>query len=594
MNVFGKKKNWTLTIQEELPDDMHKKVALALSEGIINNDFSAFESMLDKNVRWEWPVQNRGPIVGCAEVVAYWKDWVRRISNDVQDIEFNVKFCTYYSRTILSISPKGYATTFVLFYIEDDLVKLGVFANKLFARINILGKPEQFGYESLDNFPFALNDKDIKEISCLETSYDDRMPCLSCGKTSGSLSWNKVAFSNSSIDFYGAVSKCPSCGKVVEFVFGKECVLHDSNRWEPFTVKKEEEGVQMTDDTFRVGLYYLMPLRHSKYIASLSKRKSISMKIPDAELKTSPYAAATCFMEQVLFVLYMKDYDEYENIKNCYINALDDGVYEAANNLGILTYNVEGLDKEKGLEYFRIAAEHNSKAAIDNLVQIFWHEKRYGDLISLLKEDDGRNDLEVEGNLFQRILKYKLFESHLDYSQFVFALFPEIETVKDWHISVKMCSVRNDTVGDESCFYLANSKDGMTEFKIWKYIVMPKSKRAIWELYLLMKAESLLPSWWHGTYLRRTFIFGANDFSKIPILRDRDMSALIERGYTHPSVAIEECEGGFYAHVYCCYWNEWKGLVREHVVMRVQEDRVVEYDNEEDFVIFPYHCGVFY
>lgn len=76
-------------------------------------------------------------------------------------------------------------------------------------------------------------------------------------------------------------------------------------------------------------------------------------------------------MEPVLYVLYMENYDEYEKIKNCYIDALNNGVYEAANNLGILTYNVEHLDKEKGLEYFRIAAEHNSTAALKNLVKIF-------------------------------------------------------------------------------------------------------------------------------------------------------------------------------------------------------------------------------
>ena len=54
MGIFAKKKKWTLTIQEGLPDDIYKQAARALGEGIINDDFSAFESMLDENVRWEW------------------------------------------------------------------------------------------------------------------------------------------------------------------------------------------------------------------------------------------------------------------------------------------------------------------------------------------------------------------------------------------------------------------------------------------------------------------------------------------------------------------------------------------------------------
>lgn len=138
---------------------------------------------------------------------------------------------------------------------------------------------------------------------------------------------------------------------------------------------------------------------------------------------TSPYAAAAKFMVQVLYVLYMENYDEYEKIKNCYIDALNNGVYEAANNLGILTYNVEHLDKEKGLEYFRIAAEHNSTAALKNLVKIFWQERKYEDLISLLRDDNGKNEFEKEGHVFQRISKFEIFESNLDYSQFIYVLF---------------------------------------------------------------------------------------------------------------------------------------------------------------------------
>lgn len=58
------------------------------------------------------------------------------------------------------------------------------------------------------------------------------MPCLNCGRTSELLSWENFVFSNSSIDFSGVVSTCPSCNKVVEFVFDEESALHDENRLE--------------------------------------------------------------------------------------------------------------------------------------------------------------------------------------------------------------------------------------------------------------------------------------------------------------------------------------------------------------------------
>ena len=64
MGIFAKKKKWTLTIQEGLPDDIYMKAAQALGEGIINDDFSAIESMLDYNVIWEWFKESSNEIIG--------------------------------------------------------------------------------------------------------------------------------------------------------------------------------------------------------------------------------------------------------------------------------------------------------------------------------------------------------------------------------------------------------------------------------------------------------------------------------------------------------------------------------------------------
>lgn len=46
MGIISKKKIWTLTIQEGLPDDIYKQAARALGEGIINDDFSALKVCL--------------------------------------------------------------------------------------------------------------------------------------------------------------------------------------------------------------------------------------------------------------------------------------------------------------------------------------------------------------------------------------------------------------------------------------------------------------------------------------------------------------------------------------------------------------------
>ena len=312
MGIIAKKKIWTLTIQEGLPDDIYKQAAQSLGEGYINDDFSAFESMLEDNVRWEWAKESQSPIIGRNEVIGYWKDWVKRVTHDKLDVEFDVKFCTFYSRTTLAISPNGYATAYVLFNIENGLIKLGVFVGRIIDSINLFGKDRNKWDDTFVHFPLAQQEKDIKKISKQEAR-GNSMPCLNCGRTSELLSWENVVFSNSSIDFSGVVSTCPCCNKVVEFVFDEESALHDENRLERVIGTKKEEELWMTNDMFQIGLYYTMPLIHSEYIASLFKGESIKMKVAAATLgatkrkETSPYAAAAKFMEQVLYVLYMEN-----------------------------------------------------------------------------------------------------------------------------------------------------------------------------------------------------------------------------------------------------------------------------------------------
>lgn len=174
MGIIAKKKKWTLTIQEGLPDDIYKQAAQSLGEGIIYDDFSAFESMLDDNVRWEWAKESRSPIIGRNEVIGYWKDWVKRVTHDKLDVEFDVKFCTFYSRTTLAISPNGYATAYVLFNIEHGLIKLGVFVGRIIDRINLFGKADKKWEETLDHFPLALQDKDIKEFTSVRIKSQKR------------------------------------------------------------------------------------------------------------------------------------------------------------------------------------------------------------------------------------------------------------------------------------------------------------------------------------------------------------------------------------------------------------------------------------
>ena len=45
------------------------------------------------------------------------------------------------------------------------------------------------------------------------------------------------------------------------------------------------------------------------------------------------------------------------------------------------------------------------------------------------------------------------------------------------------------------------------------------------------------------------------------------------------------------ANIYCCYWNDWKGLIREHVEIKIKNGKVTSFQKIDDFVIFAFRSG---
>jgi hypothetical protein len=46
------------------------------------------------------------------------------------------------------------------------------------------------------------------------------------------------------------------------------------------------------------------------------------------------------------------------------------------------------------------------------------------------------------------------------------------------------------------------------------------------------------------------------------------------------------------ASIYCTYWNEWQGLVREHIVLSFNEDETTILEKEEFNILYKYDCGI--
>ena len=148
-------------------------------------------------------------------------------------------------------------------------------------------------------------------------------------------------------------------------------------------------------------------------------------------------------------------------------------------------------------------------------------------------------------------------------------------------------------IGDESNFYVYNDS-GEEDAKILSYLRANPTPVSTWQVYLLMTSPTVMPVFWHGGYIIRNFIFNESNLDEISHLQNMDLSALKNQGLLFPSVKIEKEEGSgrTIAHVFCCYWNEWKGLVREHATVVFDGNCITDFQQEDLNIFYPYDCGI--
>ena len=148
-------------------------------------------------------------------------------------------------------------------------------------------------------------------------------------------------------------------------------------------------------------------------------------------------------------------------------------------------------------------------------------------------------------------------------------------------------------MGDHTGFMLYWENE-IDEEALLRYIRLEMSEQGVWQLYLLKTTPCVMPAYWHGEYMKRKFIFDKYDLYGIEALNDYDLTDLIACPVVWPSVSLDHlAKDSVVAHVFCCYWNDWKGLIREHVKMTLKNGRVEKYEIMEDLVIYKYHCGIF-
>lgn len=145
-------------------------------------------------------------------------------------------------------------------------------------------------------------------------------------------------------------------------------------------------------------------------------------------------------------------------------------------------------------------------------------------------------------------------------------------------------------IGDTTYFIVENDNGDEKDRRIFDFIKSSPSVESAWQIYLLSRSENIMPTFWHGGYRQRVFIFDEDIINDIIPLRAYDPTPLSQNNLLLPEVILSADSRE--ADIFCTYWNDWKGLVREHVKIYFHDDRKVTLEECEPLTLFYYNCGI--
>lgn len=194
------------------------------------------------------------------------------------------------------------------------------------------------------------------------------------------------------------------------------------------------------------------------------------------------------------------------------------------------------------------------------------------------------NELSKFGQKFHSLLNQIITDNT---PELVFSMLNKL-SLTCGNLKLHVATSETHDIGDESYFYIGDDEN--RDYKIYKHLKAEPSIEAAWQIYLLRYASTVMPVFWHGGYIVRDYVFDEASLNDYVPLECYDISGLSRENLLLPEVNLSP--DGRIADVYCTYWNDWKGLVRDHVQLTFLHNGKVKVTEIEPLCLFEYNCGI--
>ena len=91
-----------IRIEKDLPKDIYTDMSTKMAQALADGKYEDFENALDDNV--QLVVYGKSTILGKPEVVAYWREWRKKLVDTKEESLFDVIMSRYYSHACLRVN----------------------------------------------------------------------------------------------------------------------------------------------------------------------------------------------------------------------------------------------------------------------------------------------------------------------------------------------------------------------------------------------------------------------------------------------------------------------------------------------------------
>ena len=199
--------------------------------------------------------------------------------------------------------------------------------------------------------------------------------------------------------------------------------------------------------------------------------------------------------------------------------------------------------------------------------------------INYLSSEIVEDNYTINGKKIHALVKEKHYDSiskHLNEMSFPLGT----------SLFIKECPT-DETFGESEV--MVKLPNGNLDKNIFDYITVEQSGMGAWQAYLLHTLWHSLPLCWHSNYFHQDFIFEKDDIKNLRFYPNHHVD-LNELSRFDVSPEVRMNNNKFY--ISCCFWSNFRGLIRERYEIIIKDHKIVDLFNYENEILYPFNCGI--